>query len=199
MTDLLARADLLPSLEEIGFATLGYGCTSCVGNSGELTTAAEDLLARHPGMTGAAVLSGNRNFANRIHVKVSANYLASPPLVVAAALAGSVALDLSSDVLGVDMQGREVRLADIWPAPGDAEAILAASKDWPDPAAGLFVDRRWSELPAHRGQRFAWDESSLTIRGPPLSTRLPPGPSCHYAMLLCCCGWETVSRPITSP
>ncbi|MEU1424381.1 aconitate hydratase [Kitasatospora sp. NPDC005751] len=177
--DYLAHAGLLPALETLGFDLVGYGCTTCIGNSGPLidevsrTVAAEDL-------TVASVLSGNRNFEGRIHPEVKLNYLASPPLVVAYALAGSMAVDLTRDPLGTGDDGRPVRLRDIWPEPQEIQQVIAASLR-PDMFkagyADLFAgDERWQGLPDPRGDLFAWDADSTYVRCPPYFQDLPDRP-----------------------
>lgn len=166
MADLLRRAGLLPYLEQIGFSVVGFGCTTCVGNSGELMPEALAMLEADPALVGAAVLSGNRNFPNRIHPRVRANYLASPPLVVAAALAGRVTVDLASAPLGTDARGKDMLLADLWPAPGEAAGILAELEREGLPVAPLG-NAHWDGLPAPYGDLFAWEKRSLIIRRPP--------------------------------
>ncbi|MXO72847.1 aconitate hydratase [Alteraurantiacibacter buctensis] len=167
MADLLQRAGLLDDLAALGFALVGFGCTTCVGNSGDLLPAARTMLEANPGMVGAAVLSGNRNFPNRIHPDLRANYLASPPLVVAAALAGSLALDLATQAIGTDMAGKPALLADLWPQHGAAEALLARLEEAPPQAPALFEAPQWRDLPAPGGSRYPWDRQSLILRPPP--------------------------------
>ncbi len=166
MADLLIRAGLMPYLEQIGFSVVGFGCTTCVGNSGALKPEAEAMLAADPGLVSAAVLSGNRNFPNRIHSRVQANYLASPPLVVAAALAGSLSGDLAAMPVGRDAQGKDVYLADLWPAPGEAQCLLAELEREGKPA-GAPANARWDDLAAPEGDLFPWNAQSLLIRRPP--------------------------------
>lgn len=164
---MLEQAGLQGALDVLGFQIVGFGCTTCVGNSGELKPAltgedAPDLLV--------AVLSGNRNFENRIHPAVRANYLASPPLVVAAALAGNLAIDLTRDPLGSGRDGQPVFLPDIWPSAADLAAAKAAAGDTtlvpPDHGA-------WDALPAQTAPRFAWDAASSFIKPPPFFAAAP--------------------------
>jgi aconitate hydratase A / 2-methylisocitrate dehydratase len=170
VTEYLASAGLMEPLEQLGFGLVGYGCTTCIGNSGPLdepiarAVEAEDLVV-------AAVLSGNRNFEGRIHPLARASYLASPPLVVAFALAGRVDIDLTSEPLGRDRDGRTVYLAELWPS---AEEIRSAIHDSIDPQlfrriyASVFDgDDRWRALPVPEGDRYAWDPDSTYIALPP--------------------------------
>jgi aconitate hydratase len=170
VTDYLRRAGLLAPLEALGFAVVGYGCTTCIGNSGPLTPEAE-AAAREDGVALAAVLSGNRNFRGRIHALVRANYLASPPLVVAYALAGTVDIDLSREPLGEDAQGRPVFLRELWPSPEEVAATIAACVDpeaFRREYARVFEgDERWRTLPVPQGELYAWDPHSTYIRRPP--------------------------------
>ena len=180
VTGYLERAGLMEPLAELGFSLAGYGCTTCIGNSGPLdepvaTAIEEDQLVV------AAVLSGNRNFEGRVHPLVRAAYLASPPLVVAYALAGRVDVDLTSEPLGIGSDGRPVMLADIWPAPADVRRVMADSID-----PGLFRetydvvfegDERWRSLPVPTGDRYEWDEASTYIANPPFFTGLTAEPA----------------------
>ncbi len=164
----LARLGLLEPLEELGFAIAGYACATCIGNAGELLPAVEQAVKRD-GVTVAAVLSGNRNFEARIHPSVKANYLASPPLVVAYALAGSMQVDLGVDSLGMDTEGRPVYLADLWP---NAEEIDTAVSEATTPdvyvtAPSTESDRRWTALEAPAGALYPWQPSSTYLQEPP--------------------------------
>ncbi|MCB5423641.1 aconitate hydratase AcnA [Altererythrobacter sp. CC-YST694] len=199
MADLLRRAGLLPYLEQIGFSVVGFGCTTCVGNSGELMPEALTMLEADPALVGAAVLSGNRNFPNRIHPRVRANYLASPPLVVAAALAGRVTVDLASAPIGTNAQGRDVFLADLWPTPGEAAGILAQLEREGLPAAPLG-NAHWDGLPAPHGDLFAWKERSLIIRRPPFfdDPATPPEPAIRDAAVLLWLG-DSITTDHISP
>jgi aconitate hydratase len=162
----LERAGLLEPLDELGFNLVGFGCTTCIGNSGPLP---EDVAAavERDDLKVAAVLSGNRNFEARIHPAVRANYLASPPLVVAYALAGSVNTDLTSDPLGDGADG-PVYLRDVWPTPDEVEEALTGSfsSDLFDEEYGRIFegDERWQELPSPEGELFAWDPGSTYVR-----------------------------------
>ena len=170
VTDYLDRAGLTPSLEELGFNLVGYGCTTCIGNSGPLpeevakAVSAKDLAV-------ASVLSGNRNFEGRIHAQVKASYLASPPLVVAYALAGTVLCDLTTDALGTDQQGKPVFLRDIWPSAAEVEALVASSltnEQFDKEYGRIFEgDAKWKSMPAPTGKLFEWDAQSTYVREPP--------------------------------
>ncbi len=168
--EYLRRAGLLEPLAKLGFELAGFGCTTCVGNAGPLEAALErDIVTR--GLVVAAVLSGNRNFEARIHPAIRANFLMSPPLVVAFAIAGRVDLDLTREPLGTGSDGRPVMLSDLWPGPAE---IAQAMKHAQDPgvfhAAGLSgeEDRElWSAIPSATGPLFAWDERSDYLRRPP--------------------------------
>jgi aconitate hydratase len=170
VTDYLTKTGLQASLDQLGFGLVGYGCTTCIGNSGPLEPAIEEAISGHDLVT-ASVLSGNRNFEARVHQSVRANFLMSPPLVVAFALAGTVDIDLSREPLGRDPEGREVFLKDIWPTQQEVGASLAAATD---PAAyeRLYSDLAdqsalWSEIPAPTGLVYAWDPDSTYIQEPP--------------------------------
>ncbi len=179
VTEYLRGAGLLPSLEALGFAVVGYGCTTCIGNSGPLDSAISEAVEEHD-LIVAAVLSGNRNFEGRIHPLVKASYLASPPLVVAFALAGRVDIDLESEPLGSGSDGEPVFLADIWPS---ADEIKAAIGDAVTPElfrstyADVFEgDARWRALPVPAGDRYEWDAGSNYIAAPPFFAGLKPEP-----------------------
>jgi aconitate hydratase len=170
VTEYLRDAGLLEPLERLGFDVVGYGCTTCIGNSGPLDGAIAQAVEDHD-LVVAAVLSGNRNFEGRIHPLVKASYLASPPLVVAFALAGRVDIDLAHEPLGVDGDGQPVMLADLWPS---AEEVRAAIEEAVTPElfrstyASVFDgDERWRSLPVPQGDRYAWDRTSTYIAAPP--------------------------------
>jgi aconitate hydratase len=163
---LLEASGLLEPLEQIGFSLAGFGCTSCVGNSGPLNPAGEALLKQAPETSVVSVLSGNRNFPNRIHPAIRANYLASPPLVVVAALAGSLSVNLMDDEIGTGQDGTAVHLRDLWPEPGEAEALLGLFERTMSEPVDL-PDTAWKTLPVPQGARFAWDPDSTYIRRPP--------------------------------
>ncbi len=166
----LAQAGLLPYLEELGFYVTGYGCMTCIGNSGPLLPEVDEALAQDKKLVAAAVLSGNRNFEGRVHSAVRANYLASPPLVVAYAIAGSVAVDLSKQPLGVDREGRDVYLQEIWPSAREVEEVIRSHLSggmFAQSYAGLFQGSPvWQELPCPEGELYHWDEHSTYIRKP---------------------------------
>ena len=170
VTDYLAKAGLQTYLDALGFNLVGYGCTTCIGNSGPLP---EDVAAEVDtrNLVVAAVLSGNRNFEGRIQQQVRANYLASPPLVVAYALAGRMTLDLTTEPIGVDRDGTPVFLRELWPTEREIQETMLKSvtsdmfrEQYKDVFTG---DERWKNLPVPRGDRFAWDPDSTYIRNPP--------------------------------
>ncbi|OYX94564.1 MAG: hypothetical protein B7Y74_06715 [Novosphingobium sp. 35-62-5] len=163
---LLERSGLQRSLDALGFHVAGFGCMTCVGNSGDLApvlagTGAPDLLV--------SVLSGNRNFENRIHPQVHANYLASPPLVVAGAIAGNLFVDLANDPLGHDSTGAPVHLDEIWPGSDEIAAVLAEHGSQTDQGE-TQMDARWRALEAPTGAQFAWQDGSTFLRQPPFFT-----------------------------
>ena len=170
VTEYFEKAGLTPFLEELGFHTVGYGCTTCIGNSGPLPEAVSAAI-EEGGLVACAVLSGNRNFEARIHAEVKANYLASPPLVVAYALAGRMDLDLLTEPLGQDADGQDVYLADIWPSPAEVQSTIASAIDeemFRATYANVFDgDPEWRELPVPEGDLFEWDPSSTYVRRPP--------------------------------
>jgi aconitate hydratase len=180
VTDYLQNAGLLPYLDQLGFNLVGYGCTTCIGNSGPLP---DDVAAdvREHGLVVASVLSGNRNFEGRIQQDVRANYLASPPLVVAYALAGSMNVDLSSEPLGKDQAGQDVFLKDIWPTSQEIQQAMLTSvtaESFRRQYAQVFEgDVRWRDLPVPTGDRFEWDTESTYIRRPPFLENLSKEPA----------------------
>ena len=170
VTGYLEASVLMAPLAELGFALAGYGCTTCIGNSGPLDTPVAEAIEAND-LVVAAVLSGNRNFEGRIHPLARASYLASPPLVVAFALAGHVDVDLTTDPLGVDTRGRPVYLADIWPAPEEIRAVIGTAID-PELFRATYAtvfegDERWRALPIPAGDRYAWDPASTYVAKPP--------------------------------
>jgi len=179
VTEYLEAAGLMAPLAELGFGLVGYGCTTCIGNSGPLP---EDVSAevRERNLVVTSVLSGNRNFEGRVQQQVRANYLASPPLVVAYALAGWMNTDLTTEALGQDAEGRDVFLSDIWPTAAEIQSAMASAvrtEQFTSKYAGVFDgDDRWQGLPAPTGQRFAWDDSTY-VRNPPFFEALSPEPS----------------------
>jgi aconitate hydratase len=170
VTDYLRRAGLDRYLDELGFNLVGYGCTTCIGNSGPLSEEVSAAIAER-GLVVASVLSGNRNFEGRIQQEVRANYLASPPLVVAYALAGTMNHDLATEPLGTGADGRPVYLKDIWPTEQEVQQTLLATVTadaFRRQYAGVFEgDTRWQTLPVPTGSRFQWDPDSTYIRRPP--------------------------------
>jgi aconitate hydratase len=169
VTGYLERAGLMPALEALGFHVVGYGCTTCIGNSGPLH---EPLVpAVKDGIVLAAVLSGNRNFEGRIHPHVKAAYLASPPLVVAYALAGSVDVDLATEALGMGRDGQPVYLKDVWPSSSEVAALLhhaLSPEAFQQAYAGIeHRNARWNAVPITESELFDWQESSTYIQHPP--------------------------------
>ena len=170
VTGYLASAGLMDPLEQLGFALAGYGCTTCIGNSGPLDAPIATAIEAND-LVVAAVLSGNRNFEGRIHPLARASYLASPPLVVAFALAGRVDIDLTTDPLGTGSDGNPVYLADVWPAPDEIRAVIGSSID-PELFRRTYAvvfegDDRWRALPIPSGDRYAWDRASTYVAKPP--------------------------------
>ncbi|MBA4608814.1 MULTISPECIES: aconitate hydratase AcnA [Aeromicrobium] len=170
VTDYYEKSGLNVYLDKLGFNLVGYGCTTCIGNSGPLIP--EVSAAVNEGdLAVSAVLSGNRNFEGRINPDIKMNYLASPPLVIAYALAGSMDVDLFNDPLGQDADGNDVFMKDIWPSPAEVEDVIASSidadtfsREYADVFAG---DERWQNLPTPEGDTFAWDEDSTYVRKAP--------------------------------
>jgi len=179
VTEYLAKAGLQTYLDELGFNLVGYGCTTCIGNSGPLP---DEIAAevRERGLVVASVLSGNRNFEGRIQQDVRANYLASPPLVVAYALAGSMNVDVATEPLGTGKDGKPVYLKDIWPTEREVQqAVLSAvtSEMFTQQYASVFDgDDRWKTLPVPTGDRFAWEDDSTYVRKPPFLENISPEP-----------------------
>ncbi len=168
--DYLERAGLVEPLEKLGFYLVGYGCTTCIGNSGPLIEGTSEQVQDHD-LSVVSVLSGNRNFEGRIHPDVRMNYLASPPLVVAYALAGTMDIDLTTEPLGTDTEGRPVTLADLWPSGTEvADTIRQSltSEEFTTRYASVFDgDERWRGVEVAEGETFAWDESSTYVLQPP--------------------------------
>jgi len=168
--DYYERAGLTPYLEKLGFHLVGYGCTTCIGNSGPLIPEVSDAVNSND-LAVAAVLSGNRNFEGRINPDVKMNYLASPPLCVAYALAGSMDVDITTEPLGQDADGDDVFLRDIWPSSREIQEVVdsaIASEMFTADYADVFAgDERWRSLPTPTGDTFAWDEGSTYVRKPP--------------------------------
>jgi aconitate hydratase len=173
VTEYLKDAGVLANLEAIGFNIVGYGCTSCIGNSGPLAQPIADGITEGH-LVAAAVLSGNRNFEGRINPHTRANYLASPPLVVAYALAGTVDIDLESDPLGIGSDGRPVFLRDLWPTQKEVVDAIAASirpemftRSYSDVFTG---NPKWNAIPVAKGELYTWDPESTYIHEPPFFT-----------------------------
>ncbi|MFB7217373.1 aconitate hydratase AcnA [Streptomyces sp. NPDC002596] len=170
VTDYFDKAGLTPYLDKVGFNLVGYGCTTCIGNSGPLPEEVSKAVNEHD-LAVTSVLSGNRNFEGRINPDVKMNYLASPPLVVAYAIAGSMKVDITKDALGIDQDGKPVYLADIWPSEAEVNDVVANSigedmfnKSYQDVFAG---DAQWQALPIPTGNTFEWDPQSTYVRKPP--------------------------------
>jgi aconitate hydratase len=171
----LSRAGVLGDLEALGFGIAAYGCTTCIGNSGPLAPMMDDAIKQR-GLTPIAVLSGNRNFPGRVHGQIDTALLASPPLVIAYALVGRALLDITQDPLGVTSDGRMVRLADLWPQPGEVASLvasIAAPQDFDEAYAEASSSRSWRMLDAPQGDRFPWDPQSTYLRTPPFVHRGP--------------------------
>jgi aconitate hydratase len=179
VTDYLDGSGLTPYLDALRFQTVGYGCTTCIGNSGPLPEVIAQLVEEHH-LVAAAVLSGNRNFEARVHPSVRANYLASPMLVVAFALAGRVDIDLTCEPLGTARDGQPVYLSDIWPSAGEIREQMAAALKpelFRNRYASVFEgDAAWQALSVPSGSRFAWDPASTYVQEPPFFVNLPPEP-----------------------
>ena len=170
VTDYLEQTGLQTYLDQLGFQTVGYGCTTCIGNSGPLHPALEEAILKND-LVAASVLSGNRNFEARVHQNIRANFLMSPPLVVAFALAGTVDIDLSTEPLGTGSDGKPVYLKDVWPGMQEIRVAMAAALK-PDVYRRLYSDfaeqnPKWNEVPSSTGEVYAWDVDSTYIQQPP--------------------------------
>jgi aconitate hydratase len=205
VTDYIERAGLTEYLDALGFNLVGYGCTTCIGNSGPLPTEVAEAVDAGD-LTVASVLSGNRNFEGRIHQQSRMNFLASPPLVVAYALAGSMHVDITRDPLGTGSDGQPVYLKDIWPTSAEIKKVVNASieaqmftEGYQDVYAG---DENWNSLPVPEGQQFAWDEESTYVRQPPyfvgMTTAVDPLADITGARVLAKLG-ESVTTDHISP
>ncbi len=179
VSDYYDRSGLTPYLDKLGFNLVGYGCTTCIGNSGPLIPEVSAAVQEND-LAVVSVLSGNRNFEGRINPDVKMNYLASPPLVVAYALAGTMDIDLMNDSLGTDEQGNHVYLRDVWPTEAEIDEIVASSigaEMFTDSYADVFAgDQQWQSLPTPEGQTFAWDPDSTYVRKPPYFDGMPADP-----------------------
>ncbi len=180
VTDYLAKSGLVDDLDTLGFYLVGYGCTTCIGNSGPLKPEIAEAV-RTGDIVGASVLSGNRNFEGRIHPLVRMNFLASPPLVVAYALAGNMDVNLFDDPLGEDPDGNPVYLKDIWPSQAEIQATIAKNIDsdmFKSSYESVFAgDANWNKLKVSGGEIYAWDEASTYVKNPPYfegMTEVPP-------------------------
>ncbi|TQL68399.1 aconitase [Nocardioides albertanoniae] len=180
VTDYYDKAGLTPYLEKVGFNLVGYGCVTCIGNSGPIIPEVSAAVNDND-LAVVSVLSGNRNFEGRINPDVKMNYLASPPLVIAYALAGNMNMNLFEDSLGKDKDGNDVFLKDIWPTPAEVEETIATAidsdmftKDYADVFAG---DERWQNLPTPTGDTFTWDEESTYVRKAPYFDGMEKAPS----------------------
>jgi aconitate hydratase len=205
VTNYLAAAGLTPYLEKLNFHLVGYGCTTCIGNSGPLSEPIGAAI-KDNNLIAVAVLSGNRNFEGRIHPLVRANYLASPPLVVAYALAGRMDVDLTTEPLGNDTAGKPVFLKDVWPSPQEIEATVRAavttaqySKEYAEVYQG---DARWKSMPIPEGDIYKWDPKSTYIKMPPYFENMPKAPPAladiHGARVLAVLG-DSVTTDHISP
>ncbi len=179
VTDYLKDAGLLPYMEKLRFHLVGYGCTTCIGNSGPLPDPVSAAV-KEGGLVVAAVLSGNRNFEGRVNPQVRANYLASPPLVVAYAIAGHMDKDLTTEPLGTNDKGQDVFLRDIWPSQKEIQDTISSTlkpemfhKAYEESLQG---DERWKALQAPVGERFQWDETSTYVKQPPFFDNMPKDP-----------------------
>ncbi|HZE42280.1 MAG TPA: aconitate hydratase AcnA [Steroidobacteraceae bacterium] len=170
VTDYLTKAGLLHDLEQLGFYTVGYGCTTCIGNSGPLKPEISEAV-RSGDVVACAVLSGNRNFEGRVHPEIKMNFLASPPLVVAYALAGSLSIDITTEPLGLGKDGKPVYLKDVWPSAQEVAAAVASSVDsamFKKGYANVFLgDANWGAIKTPAGKIYSWDGSSTYVKNPP--------------------------------
>ncbi len=180
VSDYYEKSGLTPYLDKLGFNLVGYGCTTCIGNSGPLIPEVSQAVNDND-LAVVSVLSGNRNFEGRINPDIKMNYLASPPLVVAYALAGSMDVDLFNDPLGQDSDGNDVYMKDIWPTPSEIEEVIAAAissemfdESYKDVFAG---DEAWQSLPTPEGKTFEWDPESTYVRKPPYFDGMPAEPT----------------------
>jgi aconitate hydratase len=180
VSDYLDKTGLQPYLDKLGFNLVGYGCTTCIGNSGPLHPAIEDAVVKN-NLIAASVLSGNRNFEARVHQNIKANFLMSPPLVVAFALAGRVDIDLANDALGTGKDGKPVYLRDIWPSLKEVRDLMQTALQ-PEVFRRLYKDfaaqnPKWNEIPSSAGNVYEWDRKSTYIQEPPFFTNfaLTPG------------------------
>jgi len=179
VTDYLAKSGLDKSLDKLGFALVGYGCTTCIGNSGPLPDPIAQAVTEGD-LVAAAVLSGNRNFEGRVHPQVRANYLASPMLVVAYALAGSMNVDLTKEPVGYDKKGKPVNLRDIWPSPQEIASAIRKSvttRSFRERYGNVFDGgTEWKKVKVRKGQTYSWDAKSTYVKHPPYFEGMAPRP-----------------------
>lgn len=170
VSSYLDKAGLTPHLEALGFHTVGYGCTTCIGNSGPLPAPVSSAI-KSGDLVACSVLSGNRNFEGRVHAEIKMNFLASPPLVVAYAIAGTMDLNLTTDPIGQDKDGTDVFLKDVWPTAAEIQETIAGtidSKMFGDSYASVFAgDKRWASIDVAASNRYDWDDSSTYVKNPP--------------------------------
>ena len=205
VSDYLEKANLQPYLDALGFKLVGYGCTTCIGNSGPLDETIENVIKEHD-LILTSVLSGNRNFEARIHASIKANFLMSPPLVVALALAGKVTIDLEKEPLGYNKEGKAVFLRDIWPTDEEIQAVFSSCLEpsiFQKRYADIMKDNPlWDSLPILKGSTYCWDSSSTYIQPPPFlhnfSINLPTLPSLHKMRALALLG-DSVTTDHISP
>ncbi|MFO7169248.1 MAG: aconitate hydratase AcnA, partial [Chloroflexota bacterium] len=205
VTEYYKKAGLMEPLEALGFHVVGYGCTTCIGNSGPVAEEIQEAV-RDQNLVVAAVLSGNRNFEGRINPVVRANYLASPPLVVAFAIAGTVDIDMDNEPLGVGKDGKPVYLADIWPTPEEIQEAMAASVDaelFRQQYSNVFTgNETWNAIPVAGGELYSWNPESTYIQNPPYFTgmtrEVPPLRSIRGARVLAMLG-DSVTTDHISP
>ncbi|HVN45215.1 MAG TPA: aconitate hydratase AcnA [Steroidobacteraceae bacterium] len=205
VTDYFERADVLKDLDALGFDLVGYGCTTCIGNSGPLKPEISAAV-KEGDLTAASVLSGNRNFEGRVHPEVRMNFLASPPLVVAYALAGTLDIDLTREPLGTDKDGKPVYLAEIWPSDAEIQELATRSIDsqmFRQSYASVFKgDENWANISVPTGQRYTWDDKSTYVKHPPyfegMTMQLPPLADVRGARVLAVLG-DSVTTDHISP
>ncbi len=205
VTDYLQKSGLIDDLDALGFYTVGYGCTTCIGNSGPLKPAIEAAV-KEGDIVGTSVLSGNRNFEGRIHPLVRMNFLASPPLVVAYALAGNLDVNLLTDALGEDKDGNPVYLRDIWPIQAEIHEMIAANIDsamFKSSYGSVFAgDDNWNAISAPAGEIYTWDETSTYVKNPPyfegMTLETAPVTDIHGARVLALLG-DSVTTDHISP
>jgi aconitate hydratase len=205
VTDYLNNSGLQSYLDQLGFNLVGYGCTTCIGNSGPLAPEISQTIEQND-LTVCAVLSGNRNFEGRINPLVKANYLASPPLVVAYALLGNLTCDITKEPIGINKQGKEVYLSDIWPSDKEIQEVLTASvtaEIFSARYSNVFAgDKRWQEITVPQGKTYLWEESSTYVKLPPyfdnFSQKLPSLSSIKKARCLAVLG-DSITTDHISP